>query len=124
VKKCLEKLFVQSVDNVDVIENGWKANLFDAYATTGTNTIYLSKGLSCSTFFSSPLLLLEEYYHVLAQWNTGRMNHLNYALEFSYDNNKWEKEAKGFAMIYKDDFQKCLKCPDNFEFSTPAFIHL
>ena len=80
-------------------------------ATTRRNKI--SVHVPCDEFWNDPRTVLEEYYHVTRQWNTGRMNRRRYAWEHirrGYDNNKYEKEAKDFADRNRDALESCLKC--------------
>jgi len=78
-----------------------------AYATTRVNAIYVND--SSEGFLARPLTVLEEFYHVLQQWNTGKMTLMSYAWESmknGYDNNKYEIEAKTWAknnaQLYRD----------------------
>ena len=57
-------------------------------------------------FLAHPQRVLEEYYHVTKQWNTGRLSEAWYLLESgrawlsgedAYSGNVFEREAKGFA---------------------------
>ncbi len=60
------------------------------------------------------LTVLEEYYHVLRQWNPGKMTKIKYFLSslrhpiHPYRNNKYEKAAKKFAKGNIDGYRKCL----------------
>ena len=66
-------LFGDPVDDVELVEHSWFARLhWHATATTRRNRIYL-RG-SAADFFADPALLLHEYFHVLRQWNRGRMS--------------------------------------------------
>jgi hypothetical protein len=68
--------------------------------------------------FLVPGIVLEEYYHVLKQWNTGRVTGVAWVAEFlkkGYDDNRFVIEAKAFVKEKVDDFISCLKCPKNFE---------
>ena len=80
-------------------------------ATTRKNEITIF--VPCDVFFNDPDTYLEEYYHVLEQWNTRRLSRLKYAWEYlrhGYDNNKYENEAKDWVKRHRDDFKKCLNC--------------
>ena len=90
------------VSNVRVIANSKWANFlnwlngFRGYrvdATTLTNTIYLPSHVSPQDFFNNSKLMLHEYYHVVNQWNNGRMNIFSYL----FSPGKWEGEAISFA---------------------------
>ncbi len=73
LRRALTDVFGDPVDDVVLREHSWFAKLHGhATATTRRNTIYL-RG-SVDDFFASPELLLHEYFHVLRQWNRGRMN--------------------------------------------------
>jgi hypothetical protein len=80
-------------------------------ATKRKNRIIIK--VPCNDFLTDSSTLLEEYYHVLRQWNTGRLTRLGYVLELlkhGYDNNIYEIEAKKFVKDHKDDYEKCLNC--------------
>ena len=108
-KACLEKLFSEPIGGVKIDE---KVDPKASYiATTRKNRIIIK--IPCNDFLTDSSTLLEEYYHVLRQWNTGRLTRLGYALEYlkhGYDNNIYEIEAKKFAKDHKDDYEKCLTC--------------
>ena len=62
------------------------------------NTIYLDGGRR--EFFQYDLTVLEEYFHVLKQWNTRQMTRTSYMAEHirnGYDGNRFEIQAKGYA---------------------------
>jgi hypothetical protein len=67
--------------------------------------------LSCQDFLDDYETLLEEYYHVLEQWNTGRISHLGYLWKsrHGYDNNPIEIEAKQFARDHAQELDRCLQ---------------
>ena len=108
MEACLEEVFQEPVNKVNVEHKPKKS----AYiATTRRNKI--SVHVPCDEFWNDPRTVLEEYYHVTRQWNTGRMNRRRYAWEHirrGYDNNKYEKEAKDFADRNRDALESCLKC--------------
>ena len=109
ILQCLEDVFKKSAAGVRV-ESKPKSNSKWA-ATTRRNEIRLS--ISCDEFFGAHEIVLEEYYHVLEQWNTGRLNRLKYGWEYlrhGYENNKYEIEAKEFARQHLQEFEKCLAC--------------
>jgi hypothetical protein len=111
-KRCLDKVLGEDVENVAIKAESWFAKLH-GYATTRRNTIYVND--TCSGFFGNHFTVLEEYYHVLKQWNTGR---LGSAAEYVYDNwrdggydkNRWEVEAKTFAGNKLEEYKQCLNC--------------
>lgn len=82
------------------------------YAITQVNSITTRD--SCAGFFGYPPIVLEEYYHVLKQWNTGRLTTFGYVLDNirdgGYEKNRWEVEAKSFAANNLEAFQKCIEC--------------
>jgi len=54
--------------------------------------------------------VLEEYYHVLEQWNKGRLSRLKWlwAERHGYDKNKYEIEAQTWARDHLQEYLKCL----------------
>lgn len=82
------------------------------YAITNVNSITVRD--SCGGFFANYFTVLEEYYHVLRQWNTGRLSGPRYLFDNwkdgGYEKNRWEVEAKGFARNNLEAFRKCIKC--------------
>jgi RHS repeat-associated protein len=110
IAKCLENAFGQPIDKVTIIEKVKPAD-YKWGATTRKNEITIF--VPCDVFFNDPDTYLEEYYHVLEQWNTGRLSRLKYAWEYArhgYENNKYENEAKDWVKRHRDDFKKCLSC--------------
>jgi hypothetical protein len=99
LRRALQDVFRRPVDDVELREHSWFAKLHGrASATTRFNTIYL-RG-SAEEFFSRPDLMLHEYYHVLQQWNRGRMTVLSYLLEWrrrGYWDSRYERHARRFA---------------------------
>ncbi len=90
---------------------GGKFHVPNVVAETRVNKIIIH--VPCDQFLSKPEDILEEYYHVLEQWNTGRLTRFRYGLEYlrhGYENNKFELEAKGFADRHKEEFKRCLDC--------------
>lgn len=92
-------LFGEIAREVRVIEHSLFARLhLGAVATTRRGTIYLSG--SAAEFFADPTLVLHEYCHVLAQWQSGRLTRARYLLEClrrGYWENRFEVEARAFA---------------------------
>jgi hypothetical protein len=77
-------------------------------ATTRKNKITVYG--SCQAFVDDPETVLEEYYHVLEQWNKGRLSRLKYNLAdlFHGYNNKYEKEAKTWVQKNLESYMACL----------------
>jgi hypothetical protein len=101
LRRALSDIFGDPVDDVVLREHSWFARLHGrATATTRRNTIYL-RG-SVEDFFASPELLLHEYFHVLRQWNRGRMSVVDYLLEWyrrGYWQNRYERQARRFVSL-------------------------
>jgi hypothetical protein len=101
LRQALTELFGDSVDDVELHERSWFARLHrGARATTRRNTIYLRGTLA--EFFASPELMLHEYFHVLRQWNRGRMSLWDYLVEWSrrgYWHNRYERQARRFVAL-------------------------
>ncbi len=95
----LERIFDASVRGIAVIEYSLYARAhFGASATTRPNLILLAAG--GGEFVSDPELMLHEYFHVIRQWNPGRLTRGRYLLESArrgYWNNRFEREARTFA---------------------------
>jgi RHS repeat-associated protein len=109
MKECLEKIFKEDVSKVEVVHEPKKNPKYSA--TTRRNKIILWD-YTCSEFWAAHNAVLEEYYHVLRQWNTGRLSKLKYAWEYirhGYDDNKYEKEAKAFADEHTKELDECCK---------------
>ncbi|WP_235566496.1 RHS repeat-associated core domain-containing protein, partial [Lysobacter sp. Root667] len=90
---------VEAISNVQVLSNSPKSKLYGAVATTGVNVIFVAG--SGESFMSDPRTMLEEYFHVIKQWNPGALTGLGYIFENvrqgGYDKNRFELQAKGFA---------------------------
>jgi hypothetical protein len=99
LRRALEAVFGDAVDDVQIVERSWYARLHrGARATTRRNRILL-RG-SHQEFFADPELLLHEYFHVLRQWNRGRMSLPSYLVEWlrcGYWNNRYERQARRFV---------------------------
>lgn len=95
----LERIFDASVRDIAVVEYSLYARAhFGASATTRPNLILLAAG--GDEFVSDPELMLHEYFHVVRQWNPGRLTRARYLLEAArtgYWNNRFEREARMFA---------------------------
>ncbi len=99
LRRALHDVFGASVDEVELREYSWFAKLHGrATATTRRNVIYL-RG-SVDDFCARPELMLHEYFHVVKQWNRGRMSLLGYLFEWrrrGYWNSRYERQARRFA---------------------------
>jgi hypothetical protein len=108
LRRALEDLFGDLVDDVQLRERSLFARLHGgAQATTRRNTIYLRGSLD--DFFRDPDLLLHEYFHVLRQWNRGRMNLWDYLAEWrrhGYWQNRYERQARRFVRLRRSDFER------------------
>jgi len=78
MKECLQKTFDKSGPDIDgvKIQEKPKGPNYPWAATTRKNKIIIF--VPCNKFFGWNEVVLEEYFHVLNQWNTGRMNRRNY----------------------------------------------
>jgi len=98
---ALRELFDDRVDDVEVVENSWYARLHrGARATTRRNRILLPG--PASEFFDDPALVLHEYFHVLRQWNRGRLSVARYLAEWvrhGYWSNRYERQARRFVAL-------------------------
>lgn len=107
MRKALAELFGPGVDGVRITEHSWYARLHvGASATTRRGCIFL-RG-SATEFLGDPELVLHEYFHVLRQWNAGRLTTLAYLWEWvrrGYRNNRYEVEARAFATAYAADLR-------------------
>jgi len=99
LRSLLLELFGPEINSVMVIEYSWINALHGwPLAVTRRNRIYLRFGLA--HFHARPELVLHEYFHVLRQWNTGRLTLWRYVLcclRHGYWNNPFEVEARAFA---------------------------
>lgn len=99
LRDSLVELLGDEVDEVELVEYSTYARLhLGARATTRRNRILLAG--SAASFFADPELVLHEYYHVLRQWNRGRMTTLTYLVEWlrrGYRENRYERQARRFA---------------------------
>ena len=99
VRAALEQVFGEPVDDVELVEHSWYARLHrGARATTRRNRILLPG--SVAEFLADPDLVLHEYYHVLRQWNRGRLSlprYLGKWLRRGYLGSRYEREARRYA---------------------------
>jgi hypothetical protein len=109
-RAALERLLGGPVDDVELVERSWYARLHPgARATTRRNRILL-RG-SARDFVADPALMLHEYYHVLRQWNRGRLTVGRYVLEWlrrGYVENRYERHARRFAAARLAAFERLL----------------
>jgi hypothetical protein len=107
---ALSEVFGEPVDHVRVIERSWYARAhFGARATTRRNRILLRD--SAETFWRDHNLILHEYFHVLRQWQPGRLTIWRYLVESlrrGYWRNRFEIEAREFAAMHGDRFRRAL----------------
>ncbi|MBI1914447.1 MAG: RHS repeat protein [Planctomycetes bacterium] len=107
---CLEDIFGKPVKGVRLVSKPKKNPKWAAKTRKNKITIYVS----CDDFWGSPQLVLEEYFHVLEQWNTGRLTKLKYFIDWikrGYEENKFEVEARGFAERRYKELEACLAEP-------------
>ena len=101
LRTALAAVFGDDVDDVEIVERSWYARLhFGARATTRRNRILL-RG-TAAEFFADPELLLHEYFHVLRQWNRGRLSIVAYLAECArrgYWRNRYEHQARRFVAL-------------------------
>ena len=111
VRVALEALFGQGVERVQVIEHSLFTRLHGrAIATTRRRRIYL-RG-TAADFFTDPVMMLHEYYHVLKQWEPGALTSARYVLEWlrrGYWDNRFEIEAREFAADHHYRFRALLR---------------
>jgi hypothetical protein len=109
-RAALERLLGTSVDEVELVERSWYARLHPgATATTRRNRILL-RG-SARDFVADPALMLHEYYHVLRQWNRGRLTVWRYLVEWlqrGYMENRYERHARRFAASRRRAFERLI----------------
>jgi len=101
LRAALVDVFGEPVDQVEVVEHSRYARLhWGATATTRRNLILL-RG-SADDFFANTELVLHEYFHVLRQWNRGRLSLWRYVVEWvrrGYWENRYERQARRFARM-------------------------
>ncbi len=110
MKNCLQKIFDKSGADIDGVRIQLSSPNPTWFATSRRNKII--SYVPCDQFFAYSEGLLEEYYHVFMQWNTGRMNRRNYVLNdlHGHDKNKFEIEADNWAKKHAHELDRCLKC--------------
>ena len=90
----------EAIDRVRLVERSRFARLHGrrVAATTRRGTIYLAG--SREHFVADAELVLHEYFHVLRQWNSGRLTvwrYLRESLRHGYRDNRFEVEARAFT---------------------------
>jgi hypothetical protein len=109
-RAALETLFGDPVDDVEIIEHSWYARLhFGARATTRRNRILLPG--PAADLLADRELMLHEYFHVLRQWNPGRMSLRGYLVEWlrrGYWRNRYERQARRFVALRHAAFERLL----------------
>ena len=114
LREALEALFGDRVDDVEIVEHSWYARMHrGARATTRRNRILLTG--SAEDFFADRALLLHEYFHVLRQWNRGRMTRRGYLAEWlrrGYWRNRYEHQARRFVNLRLKAFEELLRRGD------------
>jgi hypothetical protein len=107
-RAALGRLLGAPVDDVVLVEKSWYARLhLGARATTRRNRILLAG--PASEFAADPVLILHEYYHVMRQWNRGRLTTWRYLVEWlrrGYVENRYERHARRFAASRLSAFQR------------------
>jgi RHS repeat-associated protein len=106
LRTCLEEIFREPIASVKVYDHSVVPG---HYATTRRNAIYISG--DCNSFWLSYNTILEEYYHVLRQWNPGRLTRFKYVIDWvrEGEKNKWEKEAQAFANKNDERLRICVE---------------
>lgn len=111
VRHALERVFGETVDHVEIVENSRYARLHAGMrATTRPRRILLAG--SGDEFARDAELLLHEYFHVLRQWQPRRLTRLRYLVESArrgYRDNVFEIEAREFAREHATRFRRLLR---------------
>ena len=109
-RAALEALFGDPVDDVEIVEHSWYARLhFGARATTRRNRILLPG--PASDLVADRELMLHEYFHVLRQWNRGRLSLRAYLVEWlrhGYWRNRYERQARRYVALRQAAFERLL----------------
>ena len=99
LRAALLVTFGATVGEIQVIEHSWRVRWHPRMlATTRRNCNYLRGTLQ--EFAEDPELVLHEYFHVVDQWNTGRLTRRGYLWEWlrrGYEANRFEIEARAFT---------------------------
>jgi hypothetical protein len=122
VRDGLEAIFESPVEQVQVIEYSRFLRLHGrAIATTRRNRIYLRD--SAAGFFADPWLMLHEYWHVIGQWESGRLTvwrYLRECLRRGYWMNAFEVEAREFADRHAAELARRLSLPVRWRSFQPS----
>jgi hypothetical protein len=101
LRALLLELFGPAVDQVELVEYAWTSALLGwPLAVTSPRRVYLR--YSAKEFFAYPELVVHEYFHVIRQWQTGRLTLTRYvwqSIRRGYWNNPFEIEAREFAAL-------------------------
>jgi hypothetical protein len=107
---ALERVFEAPVEGIIVIENSLYARAhLGMRATTRPNRILLA--ISGAEFVAEPEFMLHEYFHVVRQWRPGHLTRWRYLAESArhgYWANRYEQEAREFAMSARERFDQYL----------------
>jgi len=99
LRDALLVTFGAAAAEIHLIERSWRVRWHPRMlATTRRNCIYLRGTLG--NFAENPELVLHEYFHVIDQWNTGRLTRRGYLWELlmrGYAANRFEIEARAFT---------------------------
>lgn len=110
---ALREIFGEQVEQVRVFERSCYARMhLGARATTRRRRILLRD--AADTFWCDPELILHEYFHVLRQWQPGRLTIWRYLLESmrrGYARNRYEIEARAFAALHRERLRRLLELP-------------
>ena len=122
LRAALVELLGDEVDGVEIVERSWYARLhLGARATTRRNRILL-RG-TAEQFFADPALVLHEYFHVLRQWNSGRLSIAAYLWEWlrrGYWHNRYEHQARRFVHLRLGALQALLEAgPAHAPYNAP-----
>ncbi len=111
VTYALEHVFGEPVSRITVVEHSLYARAhLGMCATTRPDRILLA--ISGDEFVSDADLVLHEYFHVVRQWRTGRMNRWRYLKESmrrGYWDNPFEREARDFAAEAATQYRRYLR---------------
>jgi hypothetical protein len=108
--RALEALFGDAADDVEIVERSWYARLHPGAAATTRRNRILLRG-TIAGFQADRALLLHEYFHVLRQWNRGRMSLAGYLAEWlrrGYWRNRYERQARRFVRLRLAAFERLL----------------
>ena len=111
VLAALERVFDVTVHGVKVVEHSLYARAHWGMAATTRRGLVLLTG-SGQDFLRCHELILHEYFHVIRQWNTGRMTRCGYVAECirrGYHHNRFESEARAFAADSLEEFRRFLQ---------------